>query len=94
MRVVWSHLAREDRRDLFSFLETRSLTAALRLDERIDEVLDVLREFPLSGRPGRVQGTRELVISETPYIAAYRVDGDSATILRLLHAAQQWPEQM
>lgn len=44
------------------------------------------------GRPGRVDGTRELVISHTPYIAAYRIAGDTVHIPHVLHGAQEWPE--
>jgi plasmid stabilization system protein ParE len=46
------------------------------------------------GRAGRVEGTRELVISRTSYIAAYRIVGDVSRILRVLHGAQQWPDEM
>jgi plasmid stabilization system protein ParE len=46
------------------------------------------------GRPGRIEGTRELVISRTPYIAAYRIVGNTVRILRVLHGAQQWPDEM
>jgi plasmid stabilization system protein ParE len=53
-----------------------------------------LARFPEMGRPGRIEGTRELVISRTPYIAAYRILGGTVQILRVLHGAQQWPEEM
>jgi addiction module RelE/StbE family toxin len=53
-----------------------------------------LRLFPEMGRPGRIEGTRELVISRTPYIAAYRIAGDTVRILRVLHGAQQWPDEI
>jgi toxin ParE1/3/4 len=43
------------------------------------------------GRPGRVSGTRELVIPGTPYIVPYRVRGGKLEILRILHATQRWP---
>jgi len=46
------------------------------------------------GRPGRIEGTRELVVSGTPYIAAYRIVGDTVRVLRVLHGAQQWPETL
>jgi toxin ParE1/3/4 len=46
------------------------------------------------GRKGRIEGTRELVISRTPYIAAYRIVDENIRILRILHGAQQWPEEM
>jgi toxin ParE1/3/4 len=43
------------------------------------------------GRPGRVTGTRELVISGTPFVVIYRLQEQSIEVLRLLHSAQQWP---
>lgn len=52
-----------------------------------------LRRFPASGRPGRVLGTRELVVSRTPYIVPYRVRGDMVELLLVLHAARKWPSQ-
>ncbi len=42
----------------------------------------------------RIEWTRELVIRKTPYIAAYRIEGDTIRILRVLHGAQQWPDEM
>jgi len=42
------------------------------------------------GRLGRVKGTRELVVSGTPYVICYRVEPDAVVILRLLHGAQKW----
>jgi plasmid stabilization system protein ParE len=46
---------------------------------------------PNRGRPGKKQGTRELVIPSLPYIVAYQVSEDTVYIARILHAAQQWP---
>jgi len=51
-----------------------------------------LATFPMSGRPGRVPGTRELVISNSPFIVAYCVKKERIVILALYHGAQQWPE--
>jgi plasmid stabilization system protein ParE len=53
-----------------------------------------LAQFPVMRRSGRIEGTRELVISGTPYIATYGVDGETIRILRVLHGAQQWPEEI
>ncbi|HET6521471.1 MAG TPA: type II toxin-antitoxin system RelE/ParE family toxin, partial [Geminicoccaceae bacterium] len=50
-----------------------------------------LAQHPESGRPGRVPGTRELVVSGTPYIVPYRVQGNTVQILRVLHGARKWP---
>ncbi len=68
--------------------------AAITIDDRIREQVDGLEQFPESGRPGRVEGTRELVIQRTPYIVAYRIVGDTVQILRVLHGSRQWPEDI
>ena len=69
-------------------------TAAYAVHEGILRQVGGLAEHPRIGRPGRVEGTRELVVSGTPYIVAYRVAGEDVTILRVLHGAQQWPKQL
>jgi plasmid stabilization system protein ParE len=45
------------------------------------------------GRAGRVDGTRELIISDSPYIAVYRVLEDELEVLDVLHAARRWPDK-
>jgi addiction module RelE/StbE family toxin len=64
------------------------------VDDRIRAQVRQLLQFPETGRPGRIEGTRELVISRTPYIAAYRIMGETVRILRVLHGAQLWPDQL
>jgi toxin ParE1/3/4 len=51
-----------------------------------------LATFPMSGRTGRVRGTRELVISNTPFIVAYRIEHERVVILAIYHGAQQQPK--
>jgi toxin ParE1/3/4 len=59
---------------------------------RIVSSVQQLLRVPLSGKSGRVPGTRELVISSTPFIAAYAVDHRRIVVLAIYHGAQQWPE--
>ncbi|QND69557.1 type II toxin-antitoxin system RelE/ParE family toxin (plasmid) [Mesorhizobium sp. AR07] len=92
MRLKWSAFALADRDDIFTHIEAESPRAAAAVDEHIAQAVLRLVEFPESGRPGRVPGTRELVISRTPYIAAYVLTHDAIRILRVLHGAQMWPE--
>lgn len=68
--------------------------AAARLIGRIRDAVSRLARFPESGRPGRVLGTRELVIAGTPYIVPYRVTGGAVQIITILHGAQRWPERL
>jgi toxin ParE1/3/4 len=94
MRLEWSRLAQADRDAIFDYIEADSPLAAITVDDRIRAQVAGLVRFPESGRPGRVEGTRELVIDRTPYIVAYRIAGSTLRILRVLHGAQQWPEKI
>ena len=62
--------------------------------KRISAAVGRLKKSPGIGLPGRVEGTRELVIDRTPYVAAYQIAGNAVGILRVLHGAQQWPEEL
>jgi toxin ParE1/3/4 len=94
MRLVWSRFALEDRDRIFSFISQVNTAAAISLDEMIEQASRRLVGFPDSGRPGRVEGTRELVVSHTPYVMAYAVLPDRIRILRVLHGAQIWPDDI
>ncbi|WP_436316525.1 type II toxin-antitoxin system RelE/ParE family toxin [Variovorax sp. LjRoot84] len=60
MRLEWSPLAMDDRERIFDFIEQDDPRAAIAVDERIATQVLVLLQFPEGGRPGRVEGTREL----------------------------------
>lgn len=92
MRLTWSAFALSDRDAIFTFIELENPAAAVLVDERLVVAVRRLIDFPASGRLGRIAGTRELVISGTPYVAAYAVSGSTIRILRVLHGAQEWPE--
>ncbi len=94
IRLEWSALAQADRNTIFDYIEADSPQAAIAVDDRIREQIENSKRFPESGRPGRIEGTRELVISRTPYIAAYRIAGNTVRILRVLHGSQRWPAKM
>jgi toxin ParE1/3/4 len=83
-----------DREAIFDYIEADRPKAAATVDDRIREHVETLMQFPEIGRLGRIDGTRELVIQRTPYIVAYRVIGDTVRILRVLHGAQRWPDEM
>lgn len=94
MKLKWSQFALDDRDRIFDYIEQDNPRAAVAVDERISEQVKLLAQFPEAGRPGRVEGTRELVISRTSYIATYRIIGNVVRILRVLHCAQLWPDDM
>ncbi|WP_064838542.1 MULTISPECIES: type II toxin-antitoxin system RelE/ParE family toxin [unclassified Rhizobium] len=94
MRLVWARCAVSDRDNIFTYIEIENPRAAVHVDQKIVFAVRRLVEFPESGRPGRIAGTRELVIPGTPYIAAYIVQEDRIRILRVLHGAQVWPDDI
>jgi toxin ParE1/3/4 len=94
VRLEWSRLALADRDEIFDYIETDNARAAVAVDELIAGQVKILLEFPLSGRAGRVDGTRELVISRTPYVAVYRLVDDTVRILRIIHGSRRWPNDM
>jgi toxin ParE1/3/4 len=94
LRLEWSAYALADRAAIFDYIEADSPRAAVAVDARIREQVESLARFPQSGRPGRIEGTRELVIGRTPYIAAYRITGSRVRILRVLHGSRRWPNDM
>jgi len=67
---------------------------AIKILDAIEDHAALLVDNPELGRPGRVAGTRELVISGTRLIVAYRVQGEEIQLLRLLHGSQRWPSGM
>lgn len=94
MKLEWSVFALADRDGIFDFIEADSPRSAIKVDSAIDAQAERLIYFPESGRPGRISGTREVVVAHLPYIIAYRVTGDKVRILRVLHGAQQWPDSL
>jgi len=94
VRLDWSAHAIADRNRIFDYIEQDRPRAAISVDDRIREETTSLVSFPERGRLGRVDGTRELVISGTPYIVVYCVLRENVLILRVLHGAQQWPDKL
>jgi len=93
-KLVWAQFALSDRDAIFDHIEAENPTAAIHVDEQIGLAVRRLLDFPECGRPGRVVGTRELVITRTSYIAAYTVTDHAVRILRILHGAQMWPDEI
>jgi toxin ParE1/3/4 len=77
-----------------TYVALENPAAARRVQEEIESQIEVLTRYPDRGRPGRIVGTRELVINRTSYIAAYRVTGGTVIILRVLHGSRMWPRDM
>lgn len=90
MRLGWTKPASLDRKEIREYIAQDNPAAALALDELISEKASRLVDHPSLGRPGRVAGTRELIAHQN-YILIYDMAQDLVRVLRVLHAARQWP---
>ena len=92
MNIVWYKRAEKDLFSVFTYVANDSITIAEKEVNRLIESISNLETCPSMGRPGRIAGTRELIVS--PYIIAYRIKFRKIQILRILHSARKWPEKL
>jgi toxin ParE1/3/4 len=90
VKLVWTRTASTDRKEIREYIAQVDPVAGLAIDELISQKASGLVDYPGLGRPGRVTGTRELVVHQN-YILIYDTNADLIRLLRVLHAARQWP---
>ncbi|MEK1896217.1 MAG: type II toxin-antitoxin system RelE/ParE family toxin [Rhizobium sp.] len=91
-RVVWSVDAHRDYLDILRYIADDNPDAAERVVDAIEDAGNRLGEFP-TGRPGRVTGTYEKVVTGLPYIIAYALTDEAVVIVRVIHTARHWLEE-
>ncbi|MBI2789198.1 MAG: type II toxin-antitoxin system RelE/ParE family toxin [Elusimicrobia bacterium] len=94
MKLAWTRLALADLDSAYAYIAEENPSAATRTIERIRKALEAVRRHPEIGRPGRVDGTRELIIPGTPFIVAYRPKSKKIEILSVIHGARRWPDEL
>ncbi len=92
MRIRWTTPALRDVEAIGDYIARDDPAAASKVVTRIFESVIVLETHPDIGRPGRVPGTRELVLSGLPYIVPYRVRDGIVELLAVFHGARRWPD--
>ena len=93
MRVRWLRTALQNLIAEAEYISQDNPTAAAELVSSITNAVAQLKRYPALGRPGRVSGTRELVVSHTPYIVPYRVRLGVIEIVRVFHSSREWPKE-
>ena len=93
MNLVWTDTAITHLEAAWDYVKAASPAhAGAQLDRILDAAYNLVR-FPDLGRRGRIPGTRELIIPDTPFLLAYRVRRSQIEILAVLHGARRWPEK-
>ena len=94
MSIIWSPRAIKHLAHLREYIAGDNPKAANRTATALLEAVERLAELPNLGRPGRVTGTRELVVPTTPYVVTYRLRGDRLEVIAVFHGRQKWPKQL
>ena len=93
MVIWWSTPATQQLAAAHEYIAANDEAATTETANYIWDSVDILARHPFAGRSGRVAGTRELVITGTPFLVAYRIEKNEVRILAVLHAAWEWPEE-
>ena len=94
MRIKWFRQAILDLDRIEEYIAEDNAAAAVEVIVRIIDAVSLLKDQPGIGRPGRVPGTKELVIPDLPYIVPYRVKEGMVQILRIYHTSRKWPDRL
>lgn len=94
MDIFWLDRTRRELIQIREYIAKDNPRAARQVARRILESAEKLRTTPNIGRPGRLYGTRELVITRTPFIILYRVRDGAVEILRVIHGVRKWPDSV
>ena len=92
MALKWTRAASRDLESVERYISQDNPETAIDTVVEIIRRVEMLAEHPGMGRPGRVAGTRELVLGGLPYVVPYIHQADTIVILRVLHGAMKWPE--
>jgi len=91
MRIRYAAPAKQDLIEIQDYIAKDDPAAAYRLAQRVKDHVGRLAQHPHLGRPGQIQGTRELTISGTPYFVVYRIKRRTIEVLTVVHSRRRWP---
>jgi addiction module RelE/StbE family toxin len=88
MRIRWTPPAAADLQSISDYLREHRPQYRQPTMRKLYERIRALKDAPYLGRPGRIEGTREILFTPMPYIAVYRVREQTIEIWRIWHTAQ------
>jgi addiction module RelE/StbE family toxin len=91
MQLRWTEEAADDLERIADYVLEHAPDRAPELITHLYDAPTALLTFPNRGRPGKREGTRELVLTPLPYVVVYTVRDDVVFVVRILHGARQWP---
>lgn len=95
MQIYWTRRYLIELQAIGDYIAERNPRAARRIVNEIhSRTATLLSKNAFIGRSGEIEGTRELVVSGTPYVVAYRVNDDRVEVLFVQHGARLWPDDV
>lgn len=94
MKIEWTTRALRALASIHFYISSDSPAAAARVAGILVGSTAHLEQFPESGREGRIEGTRELVVPGLPYTIPYRIANGVIQILSVIHTSRKWPEKL
>lgn len=94
MKVAWTRWALADLDSARDFIAGERPSAARKVIDRIEKAVEAIARHPEVGRPGRIDGTRELFVPGTPFILPYRVTPKRVELLGVIHGSRRWPDRL
>ncbi len=94
MKIAWTQLALQDLGHAWKYIAADKPEAADGVLKMIAKAVESLLSYQNLGRPGRMKGTRELVVVGTPFVVPYRVKEDRIEILAVIHGSRRWPANL
>lgn len=92
MQIKWLKKALINLEHSAEYLQEQNPQSARDFVKEVHELTELLKANPAMGRPGRVFGTRELILQKFPYIIPYRVKDNRIEILRVLPTRMNQPD--
>lgn len=94
LKLKWTKRALRQLIHAEDYIAKDNPAAAQAVGERVADAARLLPTQPWIGRPGRVEGTREWVVKQTPYLLVYAIESDFVQIVGVIHSKQRWPEAL
>ena len=91
MLIKWTEAAERDFDEITEYIAQDAPVTSADVARRIIEAAETLASHPGMGRPGRIMGTRELIVPGLPYILPYKEKDNAVYILRVMHTSRKWP---
>jgi toxin ParE1/3/4 len=89
LQILWTDGARRNLDSIETYIALDNPRAAAKTVVQIVKKIQMqLADYPGSGKPGRFEGTRELIFPNLPYIAVYTIRGNTVIVISVFHAAQ------